>query len=80
MLNDYVSLFKVISRPDKHSFQDESVVRRRLVSALAIHAIDSNHEFDFNDVSILCRERDDFIRKMKESLHILRNRDKVVNF
>lgn len=59
---------------------DKSVVKGKLISALAIHAIDSNHEFDFNDVSILCRERDDFIRKMKESLHILRNRDKVVNF
>ena len=37
---------------------DKSLVRRRLISALVNHAIDSNHEFDFNDPSILCRERE----------------------
>ena len=31
-------------------------------------------------MSLYYAERDHFTRKMKESLHILRNRDKAVNF
>lgn len=59
---------------------DKSVINQKLVSALAIHSIDLDHNFNFNEVSIVCRESDIFIRKMKESLHILKNRSCVVNF
>lgn len=59
---------------------DKSVINKKIISALTIHALDNDHGFDFENVEILCRENDDFKRKMKESLHILKNREEVVNF
>lgn len=59
---------------------EKSIIHERLVSALTVHALSCKHNFDFDNVSILCRERDDYIRKMKESFYILKNNSITVNY
>jgi len=49
------------------------------LSGLAMHAIEKNHTFNFNEAKILSNETNKFKRETKEALEIFRNRHNTVN-
>ena len=46
-------------------------------TALTNLAIKFNHTFDFTDVKLLDKERNNMKRKRKENIHIIKNRNKI---
>lgn len=54
-----------------------SVTKKQMSSALAIHAIDENHEFCFENPKILCREENLAKREFLESHYIMKNKNSV---
>lgn len=54
-----------------------SVAKKNMCSALAYHAIDEGHEFDFEAPRILCREENLTKREFLESHYIIKNKNSV---
>jgi len=48
-------------------------------SGLAIHAIENNHIFNFDNVTILASEKNTKKREVKEAIEIFKNKNTTVN-
>lgn len=68
---------KLGERMKQHAYD---VSKEKTTTALADHATQTRHSFKFDDVSILCREKNKQRLRLQEVNHIIRNEDHACNF